>query len=347
MGANIPLGTRYFEYDDNGDLRVYRLTRNTPFIELQEIGNDEKTLVVSEEDLKEDCTRLNPDAVLVFNIVTIRDLKDVVVTVYRKEELNGRSQIPYCICRQNITDFFANSLDPNMQSCGVSVTKETIPDGVNMQQLTACDGIDSYITIAYYMGESLDQILSYIRSKDRKEYDNVLYNLFIDHIKYKSKTAGGKLYLDFARSQQCVDGYCTSLHDLLYLNNFMYDLMRGFNIYPLKIDLSTNNNVLSTDNRQIIERLICKNIVPESTLVIEYDKDIDLDDIKTEFILVYDNKEKLYVVAFETHGKYHIPVEEIESEENINKLARSIGYDEKSSITEAYNLMQFNQDKYK
>lgn len=347
MSTNTPLGTRYFKYDDDGNLQVYRLTKNKPIIELKDMNSDDKISDISDEELKNDYTKLNPDAVIIFNIVTIRDLKDVIVTVYRKEEINGRDQVPYCICRQNITDFFANSLDPNMQSCGVSVTKETVPEGVSIQQLTACDNIDSYISIAYYMGESLKQILSYIKSKEIREYDNVLYSLFLDHIKYKSKTMGGKLYLDFAKSQQCVDGYCTTLCDLLYMNNFMYDLMRGFNIYPLNIDLTTNNNVLNADNRQIIEKLICKNIVPESTVVIEYDKDIDLDEIKTEYILVYDINEKLYVVAFETHGKYHIPVEDIESEENIAKLANSIGYDENSSITEAYNIIQFNRDKYK
>ena len=345
-------GTRYFKYDDNGDLHVFKLIKTSPIV-LKEISNKEKEIVVldDESSLRDEFVKLNPDAIINFNIVNIRDLKDVVVTVYRKKEIIERSSAPYSICRQNITDFFANSLDPNMQACGVNVTTDTLPEGVKIEQLTACDGIESYDTVAYYMGESLDDILSYFSKGRKADYDEVLYNLFMDHIEYKSKTSGGKMYINYAKTQRTVDGYCTSLKDLLCLNNFMFDLMRGFNIYPIDIYLkeSCENGCLDYNILSILERLICKNINkdPSTQLIIEYDKDIDLERINTDYLLIYDKTNTLYVVAFSTYGKYHIPVEDVESEENIALLAKSIGYDDKSSITEAYNYISFNRDKYK
>lgn len=339
-------GTRYFKYDNDGNLRVYKLIKKDPIV-LKEMDNKHETVnVQSEDELNDIYVKLNQDAIISFNIVDIHDLKDVIVMVYRKKEIVEKNPIPYSICRQNITDFFANSLDPNMQCCGVNVTIETLPEGVKMEQLTACDGIEKSDQVSYYMGDSIDNILSYL---DKSEYDNILFDLFMDHIEYKSKTSGGKIYLRFAKTQQCVDGYSKTLRDLLQLNNFMYDLMRGFNIYPLNIDLTKNvdEQELSTNNRKIIESLICKNIAVEDQLIIKYDKDIDLSKISKEWILVYDKTNTLYLISFSTYGKYHIPVEDIESDENVELMAKSIRFDPKSSITEAYNSIALNRDKYK
>lgn len=340
------LGTRYFKYDDNGDLHVYRMIKIDPIV-LKELNGKKETISIqSEEELKDKFVKLNQDAIISFNIVNIHDLKDVIVLVYRKKEIRENSNAPYSVCRQNITDFFANSLDPNMQCCGVNVTTDTLPEGVKIEQLTACDGIEKTDAVSYYMGESFDRILSYL---NKEEYDEVLYDLFMDHIEYKSKKSGGRVYINFAKKERCVDGYSKTLRDLLQLNNFMYDLMRGFNIYPLDIDLTKDNErqQLSNENHHIIEGLVCKNISVDDQLIIKYDKDIDLSKIAKEWILIYDKTNTLYLISFSTYGKYHIPVEDIESRENIELMAKSIKFDPNSSITEAYNHIMFNQEKYK
>ena len=347
---SLILGMKYFKYDDDDDLRVYKLIKTDPIV-LKEIGYEEKTIGFNKEsDLTDSYIRLNPDALIIFNMVRIRDLKDVIVTVYRKTEIRNADTVPYSVCRQNITDFFANSLDPKMGCYGVNVTKETIPQGVKIEQLTACDGIESNDTIAYYMGDSLKDLLGLLRKDRINEYDSILYNLFNDHIRYTAKSNGGELYITYASSKRCIHGYCKTLKDLLELNNFMFDLMRGFNIYPLDIDLTASEKAgyLTVDEIDILERLICKNITRDAKtqLIIKYDKDIDLDRINGEYLLIYDVTNTLYVVAFSTYGKYHIPVEDVESAENIEKLARSIGYNPNSSITEAYNHIVFDNSKY-
>ena len=292
---SLILGMKYFNYDDDDDLRVYKLIKTDPIV-LKEIGYEEKTIGFNKEsDLTDSYIRLNPDALIIFNMVRIRDLKDVIVTVYRKTEIRNADTVPYIVCRQNITDFFANSLDPKMGCYGVNVTKETIPQGVKIEQLTACDGIESNDTIAYYMGDSLKDLLGLLRKDRINEYDSILYNLFNDHIRYTAKSNGGELYITYASSKRCIHGYCKTLKDLLELNNFMFDLMRGFNIYPLDIDLTASEKAgyLTVDEIDILERLICKNITRDAKtqLIIKYDKDIDLDRINGEYLLIYDVKD--------------------------------------------------------
>lgn len=346
MNIHIINGTKYFNFNNEGDVEVIRIKNAKDLKNIKIIRNDKKEVIDSNELLNK-YTKIRPDALIYFSDVNIRDLNDVIITVSRKQEMDSNDTVPYSVCRQNITDFFANSLSKNMEYCGVNVTKETLPEGVDMNQIMACDGINSFDTVAFYLDDTLDDILSFIKTK---VYDNILYTLFMDHLKYKvDKNNGGKLFLDAMKTRNTVDGYCKTLKDMLTYNNFIFDLRTGFNIYCLDIDLSEDNNsYLSVHNREVLEYVLCKNILdgPES-LVILYDKDIDLTQIKKEFILVSDINENLYVVIYESYGHYHIPVENIESEENIELLAKSINYKENSSITEAYNHMKFNRDKYK
>ena len=344
---NIILGTKYYKVEDD-TLTILRVVKNKDPKNIELFNDDnEKSITMGSDILLEYYTKLNPDAIINFSIVKIQNIEDVIVSVFRKEEINNMDTTPYSICRQNITDFFANSLSPDMNYAGINVTKETIPQDVSMVQLSACDQLESNISVSYYMGDKLDRILSYFKSKI---YDNILYSLFIERIRYKSKSNGGKMYITYAEKKNHVDGYCKTLKELLTYNNFMYDLMRGFNIYPLDINLTNDNEQhLSIDNINVIERLVCKNIVagPKGSIVIKYDKDIDLDEIKQEYILICDRFDNLYIVTFKTYGKYHIPVEKLESSENIELMAKSINFNKNSSITEAYEYIRFNSDKYK
>lgn len=345
---NIILGTRYFKYEDD-DIEVLTVVKNKDSNNIELRDKNDKSVVLNYHDLVTKYTKLNPDAIINFNIVKIQDMNDVIVTVFRNHELLRHDNIPYSICRQNITDFFANSLSPEMNYCGVNVTKDSLPEGVDMQQLTACDELESYISVSYYLGDTLNKILSYFK---HKLYDNILYTLFMQHARYKAKESiSSTMYMKYAESQSSLDGYCKTLRNLLVYNNFIYDLYRGFDIYPLDIDLSEDDeSCLSLNNLEIIERLLCKNIVKgaNGSIVIKYDKDIDLDNIQQTYILVCDKNDNLYVVIYKSFGKYHIPVEKVESPENIELMARSINYDKNSSITEAYyDHIRFNKDKYK
>lgn len=338
---NILSGMKYFKFNDEGDIEIIRIVSGLDPKRIRVTKeSDHKKFFLTEEKLKE-YTRLNPDGIIGFSIVKVHELEDVIITLMRKQELEAKDTVPYLICRQNITDFFSNAISPEMKYCGISISKDTVPTGVEFERVLSCDGIESTKSIAVYMDDTLDTILSFIRTKN---YDNVLYTLFMDHVKYISKDDQEKLKEN--RKKEYIDGYCKSLRDLMESNNFMYDFCCGFNIIPTYMDLSYIGEscvVLKDSDRHLLCEILAKNII--STIVLKFAKDIDLSKINDEYVLISDKNDNLYVVTYLSKGRYHVPVEKVESEENIEKLA-SIVKSKNSSITEAYDMIKYNKKKY-
>lgn len=294
-------------------------------------------------------TILKPAGVITFNVAVIKDLYDVIVTLHRTEDIEDQKiQVPFVVCRQNITDFFTNTLtDGKDEFVGVSVSVESIPVGIDMNSVLACDGVTNFDIVDIYLDDTLGTILSMVKSK---EYDNVLYTLFANHVSYKLKGIYGPKVPSVIKAQYMsttyIDGYCKYLKDLLVGCNFMYDVHTAFKMLDLNIDLTIDarNGFLNELNRTIISRLINKNI--EKSIVVEYDYTIDLQAIAREYVLVSDSKKKVYIVGYIHSGKYHIPIEEIESVENISKMHKIHNLNEDSSLEEAFKYVNFNKDKY-
>lgn len=334
----ITNGTKYFKIiGDRLELIRVISNKNPTKIKCKDCNSGNKFTMTLNE--LEEYTRLNYDGVIQFTIVKVGSLEDVIVTLYRRDEIANYDSNPYCICRQSITDFFANSLSKDKRYYGISISKDSVPEGVEYNRIMACDGIEDSLSVAVYIDDTLDEIMSMVKSK---VYDNVLYTLFADHIHYTYKNNKDTIKLKLM-GDRC-DGYCKTLKDLLIYNEFMYDFYTGFHIYPLKVDLSFigDYGVLSNENRIAISFLLCKNITDSK--IIKYSKDIDLDKISGDYILVSDKHNNLYIVLYAYKGKYHIPVEKVESLENLEKL-KSI-YPSTSSVYEAYNIIKFNGKKY-
>lgn len=340
----VIVGTKYFKLDSNGGLEILRVVNNKgEHIKLK--TEDGTNIKLSEKALKRDYTRLNASALISFNIVTIQKLSDVIVMVYRREETLSENDMPYCVCRQNITDFFANSIlkdkDPNSYICGMSVTKDTVPEGVTLQSILACDGVEKSDIIATYKTDTLNTILGLVKTKD---YDNVLHNLFTDHLMGLSRKYG-RMFYTINQDKDMMDGYCKTLKGLLQSNNFMYDYLRGFDIYPLDIDLSKDNEKsLSEDNKEVIQFLLRENI--DTSMVVNYGEDIDLEKIQSKYVLISDKYERLYVVAYTSSDQYHIPIEQVEGEKNLENISKSINYNPNSSATQALYRIRLNKSKY-
>lgn len=346
----------------NKGLKLYRTVSNdgVEFIELVRIINNKNPKeykvmyydgskgTMTPEELKT-FTILKPAGVVTFNVAVIKDLYDVIVTLHRTEDIEDQKmQVPFVVCRQNITDFFTNTLtDGKGEFVGVSVSMESIPAGIDMNSVLACDGVINFDIVDIYLDDTLETILSMVKSK---EYDNVLYTLFANHVTYKLKGTYGPKIPSVIKAQYMsttyIDGYCKYLKDLLVGCNFMYDVHTAFKMLDLNIDLSIDaeNGFLNDLNRNIISRLINKNI--EKTVVVEYDYTINLQVIAREYILISDSKKKVYIIGYIHSGKYHIPIEDIESPENIGKMHKIHNLSEDSSLEEAFKYVNFNKDKY-
>ena len=339
----IYIGTKFYRYNDKDEVEYFRIIgyQNSEIVQLR----DEQTNEVQKISLKDLKSRFIADsysALILFTHVAKRRRKeDVLVTLYRREEeLIPKKQLPYCACRQGITDIHANQLSNGKTYYGACVSVDTIPEGVPFDIMVSCDYVydkDTQI-VATYNDDTLDTILSMIKTK---LYDNVLNMLFLEHAQYLSTTMGKIFYNNVIKAENC-EGYCRTLKSLLSYNNFMYDFHRGFNIFPMDFDLSGfDEKKLPENYTEILRRLLCKNI--DKALVIKYSYDIDLKAIQRNYILVSDKNGGLYIITYTYHGEYHIPVEEIETAENIENLHSKMN---SKSVQEAYNHLMFNRTKF-
>lgn len=343
---NLLLGSKYYRYDENNNIEVIRIYKFND-TEIRAYLDDDKDtkLKMTLEELEENYVRLNPHGIINFCIVNVKDgLNDVIVTMHKMSDLTTNEPTPYCVCRQNITDIFANQLKINDKLyVGCSMSLNTCPPDIDYRIMVACNGVEKCINVCVYMDDTLDEILSMIKTKD---FDRTLESLFTDHINYEARTNAKLSPLkDLLLKQNCYNGYCKTLKLLLDFNNFMYDFYQAFNIIPIDIEVKYDENSGEVDNTviDIISDIYEVNIV--STLCMKYWYDIDLSNIENDYVLIMDKYNNLYVVAYVSIGPKHIDIEKIESEENIEKLANSTLGNNKS-IKEAAEHIRIRKDKY-
>lgn len=335
---NIVLGGRYFNVEENDDGTV-RLTsllkvigvQNEDVYRVQDLIS--KTIFkVHKTFLLREYALLEPDAYVLFNIVDLQDgIQDVIVTMFRHEDMKENNTVPYCVCRQNITNLYSAMIRTQdvdsytSKEVGMCMAIDSIPDGVDYTIMTACNDISSRHIVASYLDDTLDMILSCIKSK---RYDKVLENLFQDHMKHVSEVVNP--------SDPIHMGYCRTLKTLLSNNDFMYDYKRAFDIVDVGIDLDKEiqeNSTLSPFGKDTITKVFNKIINGESLL--KFDKDIDLESIKQQYVLLCDIRDSIYIMTY--IDQEDIPVYETVSSEPVKedplKLLTSLsGYDKKEHV---------------
>ena len=343
MNNNLLLGAKYYRYDENDNIELVRVTKHNDVEARILIGSNEYKKI-SLKELEEKYIRLNPHAIVNFCIVKLRDgLDDIIVTMHKMSDLTSNEPTPYCVCRQNITDIFANQIQiTNKMYVGCCMSLDTCPPDIDYRIMIACNGMQKCINVCAYMDDSLNDILSLVKAK---EYDNTLQALFIDHVNSVVKSNPTLSAMkDRIMKLDSYDGYCKSINLLLEQNNFMYDFYQAFRIIPIDEEITFNNEGVLADNiTEIISDIYEINIT--NTLCMQYWYDIDLDEINNDYVLIMDKNNKLYVVAYVSNGPKHINIEKVESEDNIERLANSTLGNNKS-IKEAANHIRLNKNKY-
>ena len=346
MSNTLLLGAKYYRYKDDDTVEVVRVTRHSDVEVKILIEGTNEYVKMPIEELDKKYVRLNPHAIVNFCIVKLKDglLDDIIVTMHKMSDLASNEPTPYCVCRQNITDVFANQiqLTPGKMYVGCCMSLDTCPPDVDFRIMIACDGMEKCINVCAYMDDTLTNILGLVKAKD---FNNTLESLFTDHVKSVTKD-NPKLapIKDRILKLDKYDGYCKSLKLLLDENNFMYDFYQAFRIIPIDKEVTYNEEgAVSSDIVEIISNLYEVEI--KSTLCMKYWYDIDLDQIDNDYVLIMDKNNNLYVVAYVAGGTKHIDIEKVESEENIERLANSTLGDNKS-IREAANHIRLNKNKY-
>lgn len=298
-----------------------------------------KEINIPVKTLQEDYTKLSNDGIIIFNVVKINDtLDDIMVTVFRSEDLVKGVNIPNVVCRQCVLDLFAKMMDPNKGDyVGLSISKETCPADIEFENFLACEAVKQSIVLSYYIGEPLKEILSMFKHDD---FDNTLRCLFISHCDGLLKT--NPAMADYFRRKGEANGYVQTLDELLILNNFEYDLYRTFNIIPTTLSAEHfSDGVLSKVAEEVLSEVLRTKIY--KSLVVKYDKDIDLEAIDKKYCLVSDNDGTVYVVAYFVNGTYYSKLDD-DNEQNIEKLVALMGTSK--SLKHAYENIKFSKKKY-
>lgn len=343
--SRIFLNTRFYKfYNDNYilELRVIGFVNEKTCRCI--VTKGPKTEINSQikipiKTLENEYTRLTFDGIVTFNTVTIvSGLKDVMVTVLPKKDIDVGINLPCVVCRQSVLDLFAKQFSPNhVDYTGLSISRETCPADIQFDNFLSCTSIDYSIVVAYYIGDTLDYILSLFK---HDKFDSVLHELFVDHCKNINRDRPG--LGDYFLRKGEANGYVQKLNDLLRLNNFEYDLYRAFNIIPTTLPaIDFAESVLSKRAEAVLGDFLRTKIY--KSLVVKYDKDIDLDAIKKKYCLVADKDGVVYVVAYLVEGNYYTELTD-DDEQNIEKLSTLFGTSQ--SIQHAYQNIKFSQEKY-
>lgn len=278
---NIRKGTIFYRYLNNEleQVRVYKIQNSeTVCIEFED-GRKEK---ITASDLYKYFTMLNPDGYVSFTRVKMNgsQLDDVIITFHRRMDILQNNQ-PYAVCRQAITDLYTNLInrESEIQYIGCSVSIDTCPEDVDFRLCTACDEVVSIEMISFYIGDTIDTALGFVKTK---AYDSILQVM----------------------KNQCntnILGCCTSVKELLMQNNFEYDVLRGLDIQPIsfKIELEKDENGLDSLSKTCTTQLedILKREL-KTTIVVPYSKEIDMKDIQMDHVLVRDSNNDIYIVGY-------------------------------------------------
>lgn len=283
----IYVGDRFYKQvsdDDSEDFRVVKIKNENTFRIKYSNGNID---TISRSTIEKDYVRLIPDGLIAMNIVNVgkanpndkEELKDVIVAIYKTEDLDNGVNIPFAVCRQSIEDLFTKQINSNpyIQYAGMSMNQNNVPAGCDFIMILACNSIAYSIGCSVYLDDTLEDILSLVNTK---KFDEVLSSM---HSKIASN----------------VYGYYPTLKELLENNDFMFDFRQSFNIEKVYFPMLINKDDYTIELEQLetLENIV--HFIMEDPYVIPFSRDIDLDEIKRSYLLVSDIKDDIYIVIYD------------------------------------------------
>ena len=287
-----PIGAYFFKYEDNELilLRLYKVKSENSFI----LKDKQKNKVVLTKKQLEEFSMLEPDGLIIHILASDPNAGiDTMCFLYRMKDINDNINEPYAICRQNVIDPLEMILnnDPTKITVGVSLSKDTAPEGFDFESLCVASGVRDQKIHFIYKDDSFEDIMSFV---NEEIYDKAL-NIIRSH-------------MDESDNMKFV-GFENTYRDLLMHNDFMYDFRRAFEIVRinLAIDTSinswTNDGIYKISNNEIrtIEGVTKHQVL--APILIKYDKTVDLSEIKRSYLFFEDLNKELYIISYDK-GEY-------------------------------------------
>ena len=282
----IYTGSKFYRYNEGSDEPEVIRIRNIDYDkDLVKYTNSDGTKdKISYSDLSRNYKMLAPDGLISFSCVEVNQNPDVIVALKpfpkTDKDWETMNNLPYAICRQMVTDFFAyGSVIPEEDDIilGVSVSQETCPTNIDFNLMLACTNLQFNKMIAIYLDDTLDIILSLF---DNSRFDNIFKEL-------KSRYPDTK-------------GIVSSLKELLTENEFMYDFRKCFKIVEIPFAVDEESEGLCQQNIDYLSKELKINII--ETYLVRYSRTIDLSKIKRDYIIVtsaQENHKNVYLVGYD------------------------------------------------
>lgn len=343
------LGEQYYRFIDDESVEQIRVVGVKNLNELKIMDANREIKKVDPSYILENYTLLEPDGLITIAEVGMGkdsngyNISDIIVCLYRSNDMSIGNYEPFAVCRQNITDFFDNYLTQSADGTnmvGVSVSKDSCPENVSFELVRACEDIKTSVAINIYIEDTIDSILAMCGNK-LKVFDRTLRSLYEAHYKAFPQLQWGaskKLY----DKDESIDGYCTCLKDLLTLNNFMYDFNSAYNIIDINVTIEEEKILiedellgkyysLPNDITMELSKIFKQNI--SDTIVVQYIHEISIEELAgTKYFMIRDNDNMIYIINYTTVGEYRESDLEVIAAEEAMKNAR--------------NLFRFNTSKY-
>ena len=289
------LGRRFFKHTEDDNLIVYKVISFASYDKARviDINNPDKTFKIPYEELLKDYNMLLPDGNIVFNIVGLNDnIEDVIVAMFK-----NNTNIPYCVARQNIINIYNDFIKKydNLTSVGMCMSLDTIPDGIDYRIMLSCNEALFQTSVAYYMDDTLNDILRCIKKKDM--YDTVLNNLYIDNCKKLNPLLRETDKVDQLESY---GGYNRTLESFLKMTDFMSDVRKGFDIKEIKGIINVDENGVYTLSKSLLDYLEYElGYKLKDPVISVYNKYIDTKLISRDYIIICDESEKMYIIVYD------------------------------------------------
>lgn len=334
LAVGAELGNIYYQWnDDIEDFDTYRIMgiQNNDTVRCK-CCIDGKPPVMKKmklEDLRENYYLLISHAMITVSKVIVatktngQPVYDIVIMVYKREDAQTEFNVPDVICRQAMSDIFYEPFCNQQENpyVGLSVSKDTIPVGYSMKDLTMCDKVLESIVINTYKTDTLDTINSLI-NPDR--WNDILEELLNLH--YQNKRMSNPFLPD--KVPDVDDGYCRNIKLLMETNNFMYDFYKLLGItkvnFTINYDTSRPNDEqpLPLEQKEIIQDIYQTNM--EKTFVLPFDFSLDFDKIRLNYVLIMDATNILYIIGFTKSPDEYVKVIDTSVSEEIKRIHEKI-----------------------
>lgn len=287
-----PIGAYFFKYekDELILLRLYKVKDENTFL----LKDKQKNKVVLTKEQLEEFTMIEPDGLIIHVLASDpQHGVDTLCMLYKIEDIDNNVMEPYAICRQNVIDPFETILnnDSSKIYVGVSMSRDTAPADFDFKSLCTATGVRDQKINFVYKDDSFEDIMSFVHES--------LYNKALNIIKSHMSKDDRSTYI----------GFESTYRQLLIDNDFMYDFRRAFNIVRLNltidtsIDSWTDDGIYKISDKEIktVESLTKHQVI--APILIKYDKSVDIDSIKRDYLFFEDLNKELYIISYEK-GEY-------------------------------------------